>query len=258
MVGDVEYPGSRRPARRSTASTSAIPRAGRVLRAAHDQDLNTPIRVFARDRSRQHRRAPTSTTGSSPSPSRRAASSSTTSSSTTWSRPSSRARQRSSPRDRSRSSSPSTASCASKNNEKIASFAKQTAPELLWRGVVFHTFKNNGVQSAFADYRTYVYKGKEVDQQVHLGFDLASFTNAPIVAGEPRQGAVRRRARHLRQLRHPRSRHGRAVALRPPVLVRRARRRHGGEGTAARPQRHHRPGAAAITCTSRCSSTARW
>jgi murein DD-endopeptidase MepM/ murein hydrolase activator NlpD len=69
-----------------------------------------------------------------------------------------------------------------KNNEKIASFASQTAPEILWRGGVFHPFTNTGVQSAFADYRTYVYKGKEVDQQVHLGFDLASFQTTPIVA----------------------------------------------------------------------------
>src|SRR4030095_6630855 len=38
------------------------------------------------------------------------------------------------------------------------------------------------VESAFADHRTYLYNGKEVDQQVHLGFDLASVTNNPIVA----------------------------------------------------------------------------
>jgi murein DD-endopeptidase MepM/ murein hydrolase activator NlpD len=69
-----------------------------------------------------------------------------------------------------------------KNAEKIASFAKQTAPELLWKGVVFHPFTNSAVESAFADQRTYVYKGKEVDRQVHLGFDLASLAGAPIVA----------------------------------------------------------------------------
>ncbi len=69
-----------------------------------------------------------------------------------------------------------------KNAEKIASFAKQSGPELYWRGAVFHPFTNNAVESAFADRRTYVYKGKEVDQQTHLGFDLASFTGVPIVA----------------------------------------------------------------------------
>ncbi len=69
-----------------------------------------------------------------------------------------------------------------KNAEKIASLAKTSAPEMYWRGVVFHPFANNAVESAFADRRTYVYQGKEVDQQTHLGFDLASFTGVPIVA----------------------------------------------------------------------------
>ena len=69
-----------------------------------------------------------------------------------------------------------------KNAEKIASFAAQTAPELLWRGAVFHPFRNSAVESAFADHRTYVYRGREIDQQVHLGFDLASYTGTPIVA----------------------------------------------------------------------------
>ncbi len=69
-----------------------------------------------------------------------------------------------------------------KNAEKIASFAKQSAPEILWRGAVFHSFANNAVESAFADQRTYIYKGKDVDHQVHLGFDLASFTGTPILA----------------------------------------------------------------------------
>jgi murein DD-endopeptidase MepM/ murein hydrolase activator NlpD len=69
-----------------------------------------------------------------------------------------------------------------KNAEKIASFAKQTSPQMLWRGAVFHPFTNNAVESAFADQRTYLYKGKDVDRQVHLGFDLASFTGTPILA----------------------------------------------------------------------------
>ena len=69
-----------------------------------------------------------------------------------------------------------------KNAEKIASFAAQTAPEMLWGGQVFHAFRNNAVESAFADARTYIYQGKEVDRQTHLGFDLASYTGTPIVA----------------------------------------------------------------------------
>jgi murein DD-endopeptidase MepM/ murein hydrolase activator NlpD len=69
-----------------------------------------------------------------------------------------------------------------KNAAKIASFAKQTSPQILWKGIVFHPFTNSAVESAFADHRTYTYQGKEVDHQVHLGFDLAKVVNNPIVA----------------------------------------------------------------------------
>ena len=69
-----------------------------------------------------------------------------------------------------------------KNNATIASFAAKTSPELLFHGVVFHPFTNTAVESAFADRRTYVYQGRDVDQQTHLGFDLASYTGTPIVS----------------------------------------------------------------------------
>ena len=38
------------------------------------------------------------------------------------------------------------------------------------------------MESGFADHRTYFHAGDEIDQQVHLGFDLASTANAPIRA----------------------------------------------------------------------------
>ena len=38
------------------------------------------------------------------------------------------------------------------------------------------------MEAGFADQRTYVYKGQEVDHQVHLGFDLASTIAAPVHA----------------------------------------------------------------------------
>ena len=47
-----------------------------------------------------------------------------------------------------------------KNNATIASLAAKTAPELLFRGIVFHPFTNTAVESAFADHRTYIYQGK--------------------------------------------------------------------------------------------------
>jgi murein DD-endopeptidase MepM/ murein hydrolase activator NlpD len=46
----------------------------------------------------------------------------------------------------------------------------------------FQQLANSQVEAAFADQRTYFYQGKEVDRQVHLGFDLATTANAPIVA----------------------------------------------------------------------------
>jgi len=69
-----------------------------------------------------------------------------------------------------------------RNAETIASFARKSAPEILWGGVVFHPFTNTAVEAAFADHRTYIYQGKEVDRQVHLGFDLARVVNSPVVA----------------------------------------------------------------------------
>jgi murein DD-endopeptidase MepM/ murein hydrolase activator NlpD len=69
-----------------------------------------------------------------------------------------------------------------RNAETIASYAKKSAPEMIWGGVVFHPFTSSAVEAAFADQRTYIYKGKEVDRQVHLGFDLAKVVNAPVVA----------------------------------------------------------------------------
>jgi len=68
-----------------------------------------------------------------------------------------------------------------KNNETIRSMAAKTAPTMLWTEA-FYPFTNTKAEAAFADFRTYMYEGKEVDKQVHLGFDLASFANASVVA----------------------------------------------------------------------------
>ena len=67
------------------------------------------------------------------------------------------------------------------NNETIAAIAKTTAPAILWEGA-FQPLGNSQVESSFADFRTYTYGGKDVDRQVHLGFDLAKTANAPIAA----------------------------------------------------------------------------
>ncbi|HEX5071149.1 MAG TPA: M23 family metallopeptidase [Vicinamibacterales bacterium] len=69
-----------------------------------------------------------------------------------------------------------------KNNATIQALAAQTSPEMLWGGAVFLPFANTKAEAAFADFRTYVYQGREVDRQVHLGFDLASFANTAVLA----------------------------------------------------------------------------
>jgi murein DD-endopeptidase MepM/ murein hydrolase activator NlpD len=67
------------------------------------------------------------------------------------------------------------------NADQIAAFAKQTAPTKLWKEP-FVQLGNSKVEAGFADHRTYIYKGKEVDQQVHLGFDLAVTAHVPVAA----------------------------------------------------------------------------
>ncbi len=66
--------------------------------------------------------------------------------------------------------------------EKLVALAKQTSPEMLWKGP-FIPLGNAKVESKFADHRTYFYKGQEIDQQVHLGFDLAVTKQIPVKAG---------------------------------------------------------------------------
>jgi murein DD-endopeptidase MepM/ murein hydrolase activator NlpD len=70
-----------------------------------------------------------------------------------------------------------------KNNQYLRDLAKKTAPELLFKDV-FQQLGNSQVEAGFADSRTYVYQGKDVDQQVHLGFDLAVTAQAPISASQ--------------------------------------------------------------------------
>jgi murein DD-endopeptidase MepM/ murein hydrolase activator NlpD len=52
---------------------------------------------------------------------------------------------------------------------------------MLWEGP-FAQLTNSQVEASFADQRTYFYAGKEIDRQVHLGFDLAVTANVAIAA----------------------------------------------------------------------------
>jgi murein DD-endopeptidase MepM/ murein hydrolase activator NlpD len=183
LVGDVEYPGYPATGARGQGVSISDP----ALRVAfyallYDQDVNTPMRVFARDAAGNSARADFDFR--------------------TFPKPFKRSRIELDDKflDRvvpailegTQDVRPEGDTLAKflvingelrkKNAEKIASMAKQTAPEMLWGGIVFHPFTNSAVESAFADQRTYIYKGKEVDKQTHLGFDLASIAGSPVVA----------------------------------------------------------------------------
>ena len=67
------------------------------------------------------------------------------------------------------------------NAETIAEQAKKTAKEMLWKDA-FQPLGNASVEAAFADNRTYIHDGKEIDRQVHLGFDLAVTQRIPVLA----------------------------------------------------------------------------
>jgi murein DD-endopeptidase MepM/ murein hydrolase activator NlpD len=67
------------------------------------------------------------------------------------------------------------------NSARIAELTAPTATTRLWSGP-FVQLGNSQVEARFADQRTYVYQGKDVDQQVHLGFDLAVTSGVSVVA----------------------------------------------------------------------------
>jgi murein DD-endopeptidase MepM/ murein hydrolase activator NlpD len=67
------------------------------------------------------------------------------------------------------------------NAERIVSLTANTSPTVLFKGP-FAQLGNSQVEAGFADHRTYTYKGKDVDQQVHLGFDLAVTSRVPVLA----------------------------------------------------------------------------
>jgi murein DD-endopeptidase MepM/ murein hydrolase activator NlpD len=67
------------------------------------------------------------------------------------------------------------------NADTIAEYARDTSPDMLWRSA-FQALGNASVEAGFADSRTYLFEGEEIDRQVHLGFDLAVTQRIPILA----------------------------------------------------------------------------
>jgi hypothetical protein len=67
------------------------------------------------------------------------------------------------------------------NNKALAEMAQRSQGRFLW-SEAFRQLSNSQVEASFADHRIYVYQGKEVDRQDHLGYDLATTTHAPVSA----------------------------------------------------------------------------
>ena len=68
-----------------------------------------------------------------------------------------------------------------KNGQTIRELAQKSKPAFLWNSP-FVMMRNGKVMASFADRRTYIYQGREIDRQDHLGFDLAVTKQAPIPA----------------------------------------------------------------------------
>ena len=58
------------------------------------------------------------------------------------------------------------------NNQTLSDLRLKTQPQFLW-SQPFQQQPNSKVESNFADVRNYLYQGKKIDQQVHLGYDLS-------------------------------------------------------------------------------------
>lgn len=67
------------------------------------------------------------------------------------------------------------------NAAAVYETVEATEEKMLWNGV-FGRLPKAANRARFADHRTYTYKGKTIDRQVHLGIDLASTAHSPVPA----------------------------------------------------------------------------
>lgn len=181
-VGDVEYRGFPASGAGSTNTDPALRVAFFAL--LHDQDLRTPIAVFARDEAGNEAKAAFVDN--------------------VFEKPFKRSRLEVDDRFFGRvvpeilGHSPELAATGAggdllsgflringelrrRNTERIALITAPTSSTRLSKGP-FLQLGNSRVEASFADHRTYIYKGKDVDRQVHLGFDLAVTAAVPVLA----------------------------------------------------------------------------
>ncbi|MEM8932986.1 MAG: M23 family metallopeptidase [Acidobacteriota bacterium] len=65
------------------------------------------------------------------------------------------------------------------NAETLAALAQDSAPDRLWSRP-FLQLPSSRVMAVYGDHRTYAYNGEGVDEQTHLGYDLASRRQAEV------------------------------------------------------------------------------
>ena len=89
------------------------------------------------------------------------------------------------------------------NNKTLAELRFKTADHFLW-SQPFIRQSHSQSEATFADLRNYIYQGKKIDTQVHLGYDLAVTPAHRRPGFERRPHRLRRAARYLWQLRRRR------------------------------------------------------
>ena len=67
------------------------------------------------------------------------------------------------------------------DNAQLVALASSSTPRFLWTRP-FQPMGSTKVMAHFADRRNYIYRGSPVDQQDHLGLDMAGIAHAPIPA----------------------------------------------------------------------------
>ncbi|EKD40444.1 MAG: hypothetical protein ACD_75C00052G0004 [uncultured bacterium] len=66
------------------------------------------------------------------------------------------------------------------NNARISELCRTSLPKRMWKGSFLRMAGSS--KAGYADHRTYYYNGKAIDNQVHLGMDIASTQRAEVHA----------------------------------------------------------------------------
>lgn len=67
-----------------------------------------------------------------------------------------------------------------KARRRLAEISRQTTDTMLWNGAFVRM--RGKTMAQFADYRSYQYNGRKIDEQIHMGVDIASIKNAEVPA----------------------------------------------------------------------------